>query len=163
MRRPRFNSLMLGADCPMCETESAIHQQRIVDLKGIGRLLKFSTLCERCHYSNMEFIPFNVKKPSVVRFSIKNKIDLDAKVIKSQSCTFKIPELGVEVGPGPESHAEIMNVDGVLSSINLALEYEYGSNKLSKVIERIKKGKGKVTLVLDDPLGVSRVIPNREF
>jgi C4-type Zn-finger protein len=49
----------------------------------------------------------------------------------------------------------------VLSNITLALEYEYGSNKLSKAIKRIREGKSKATLVLDDPTGASTVIPRK--
>jgi zinc finger protein len=109
----------------------------------------------------MEFVPFSSKKRLVVKFPINNKLDLDAKVIKSQSCIFKIPELNLEVEPGPESQAEIINVNGVLSNITLALEYEYGSNKLSNAIKKIKEGKSKVTLILEDPIGASTVIPRK--
>ena len=161
MRKHSFNTLILNADCPDCETNSAIIQQRIVNLEGIGRVLRIGTHCQNCYYTNREFVPFNSRRRSVVRFRIKDKLDLNAKVIKSQSCTFKIPELGLELEPGPESQAEIINVNSVLSNITLALEYEYGSNKLSKAIKRIREGKSKATLVLDDPTGASTVIPQK--
>lgn len=161
MKIPFFNALNINAYCPNCEYDSAINHQRILNLPNVGKILKINTFCSSCNYNVSDFIPFNVRKSSVVKFRIRDKLDLDAKVIKSQSCVFRIPELGVEVGPGPESHAEIINVAGLLSTITLALDYEYGSNKLSRAIQQIKAGKKKVTIVLEDPLGVSRIIPRK--
>ena len=161
MRNHRFNSLVFNLYCAHCETDSVIVQQRMINLPEVGKTLRINSHCENCHANNSEFVPFHDKVNSVFKFSINDKLDLNAKVIKSQTCTFRIPELGIELEPGPESQAEIMNVEGVLSNINLALEYEYGSNKLSNDITRIKQGKKKATLVLDDPMGVSRVIPRK--
>jgi len=156
-----FNTLTFNVFCPDCESDSVILQQRIINLEGVGKVLRVNSYCENCHASSSEFIPLRVKKNHVVKFFIKDKKDLGAKVIKSQACIFKIPELGVELEPGPESQAEIIDVDSVLSNINLALKYEYGLNRLSNDIKNIKKGKKKVTLILEDPTGVSRVIPRK--
>ncbi|MBR9678718.1 MAG: ZPR1 zinc finger domain-containing protein [Nanoarchaeota archaeon] len=161
MRKHHFNSLVFNALCSQCETDSVIIHQRMIDLPEVGKTLRINSYCENCHVNSSEFVPFHDKKNSVFKFLINDKLDLNAKVIKSQDCTFRIPELGVELEPGPESQAEIINVEGVLSNITLALDYEYGSNKLSNDIARIRKGKKKVTLVLDDPMGVSRVIPRK--
>ena len=149
MRNRHFNSLVFNLYCSHCETDSVIVQQRMINLPEVGKTLRINSYCEHCHANNSEFVPFHDKKNSVFKFSIKDKFDLNAKVIKSQTCTFRIPELGVELEPGPSSQAEIINVDGVLSNINLALEYEYGSNKLSNDIARIKQGKKKIELEED--------------
>ena len=156
-----FNALNLNAYCPNCESDEGVVQHRVTLLPGVGKVLKSIIQCRHCHFNNLEFLPFQSLSPSTFKFLIKSKSDLSAKVIKSPSCVFKIPELGVEVGPGPESQAEILNVDGLLSNITLALNYEYGQNKLSSDIKLIKAGKKKATLVLEDPLGFSRIIPKR--
>ena len=152
-----FNSLNSNSFCPSCESDTVFSQQRLVFFDD-NKVLKSTLHCSQCFYNGVEFLPLHTTSPSTFEFSIKDKADLSAKVIKSQSCIFKIPELGVEVGPGPESQAEILNVDGLLSNITLALSFEYGSSKLTTDIKKIKEGKLKATLVLEDPLGLSKVI-----
>lgn len=156
-----FNALNLNSYCPSCESDEAVVQQRVTVFSGVGRVLKSVIQCARCNYNTLEFLPLQAGSPSTFKFFIRDKSDLTAKVIKSQSCVFKIPELGVEVGPGPESQAEIINVEGLLSNITLALNYEYGTNELALGINLIKSGKKRATLVLEDPLGLSRVIPKK--
>jgi len=153
-----FNSLNSNSYCPSCESDSVFSMQRLVFFEGAGKVLKSTLHCSQCYANSIEFLPLETTVPSTFKFLISDKKDLNAKVIKSQSCVFKIPELGVEINPGPESQAEILNVDGLLSNITLALSYEYGSNKLTTDIKKIKEGKLKATLVLEDPLGLSKVI-----
>ena len=47
---------------------------------------------------------------------------MNVRVVKSQSATITIPELGVKVEPGPQSQSYISNVEGVLKRFEDAVE-----------------------------------------
>ena len=96
---------------------------------------------------------------------------MDVRVVKSQSATIKIPELGLEEEPGPQSQSYISNVEGVLkrfeNAVKTALswteddESRKNAVRILEEIDQVKNGENIVTLIIEDPFGHS-VIENKD-
>ena len=82
-----------------------------------------------------------------------------------------IPELGVQVDPGPACEGFVSNVEGVLNRIDAVIasvsrwtedpqELE-NAGHLRIWIEQVKEGKRSVTLRIDDPTGNSAILGDK--
>ncbi len=152
--------------CPACGKEVKIISTTY-DAPYFGKVLLTSITCE-CGFKHADSIVVDIKEP--VRFKIKvNKDNLFAKVIRSTSGTIRIPEIGVDMEPGPASQAFITNLEGVLVRIEdivkLARKWNEGdAEKVARcewILERIRnavEGNEELTLVLEDPFGNSLII-----
>jgi zinc finger protein len=84
--------------------------------------------------------------------------------------TIKIPELGVEITPGPACEGFVSNIEGVLDRIErvveAALRWSEGEEKenaraLLSRIAQARKGALPFTLILEDPSGNSAIISEK--
>ena len=103
------------------------------------------------------------------RYTLKiSKETLSVRVVRSQSATVTIPELGFKVEPGPKSEGYVTNVEGILTrfegAIKKALQLfedeesqKNAKNTLAEIQELIK-GNGSATLIIDDPFGQSNIV-----
>ena len=76
--------------------------------------------------------------------------DMNILVAKSSTGTVKIPEIGLEVKPGPASQGYITTVEGILMRVNEVL-----GKKTTKVNDLLE-GK-QFTLIIYDPIGNSAI------
>ncbi|WGI16748.1 hypothetical protein [Methanonatronarchaeum sp. AMET-Sl] len=88
---------------------------------------------------------------------ISCKKDLDIKVNRSSKAVLKVPELGVEITPGPAESDPIKDIKDVILRIekillNYVEESEKKTNLLQKITE-IKSGNKEATLIIEDPTG----------
>jgi len=156
-----FKSLVTGLVCPACESDSAVLQQRMTTVENVGKMLRITLSCAHCFHHENDFIPLFKKEPSRIEFSIEDENDLDAKVVKSNTCKLKIPELDLEVDPDPEAASVISNVDEVLNRIRFHSELSYDYKTIESAITNARRGKRKLTLILEDPTGVSTIISKK--
>jgi len=86
------------------------------------------------------------------------------------TASLSIPELGVEINPGPACTGFVTNVEGVLDRIGQVVEatcrWNEGETKETAcaLLERIaqaREGKLPFTLVLDDPSGNSAIVSEK--
>lgn len=152
--------------CPVCGNEVKIITTTY-DAPYFGKVLLTSITCD-CGFKHADSIVVDIKEP--VRFKIKvNKDNLFAKVIRSTSGTIRIPEIGVDMEPGPASQAFITNLEGVLTRIEdiVKLAREWNKDDEEKVarcdwiLEKIRntvEGNEELTLILEDPFGNSLII-----
>jgi len=151
--------------CPVCGKEVKI-VTTTYDTPYFGKVLLTSITCE-CGFKHADSIVVDIKEP--VRFKIKvNRNNLFTKVIRSTSGTIRIPEIGVDMEPGPASQAFITNIEGVLARIEdivrLARKWNEGdAEKVARcdwILERIRntvEGDEELTLILEDPFGNSLI------
>lgn len=156
------------ADCPICNA----HQSMEVTTKTeiipyFGEIMESTLLCSECGYKHADTICIDQKEP--VKYTLLvGKDNLNARVVKSQSTTITIPEIGLKVEPGPQSQGYVSNVEGVLKrfekAVKTALSWteedhvKQNAVQILEDIERVKNGEKKVTLVLEDPFGHSIVM-----
>lgn len=137
------------------------------EIPYFGEILESTLLCSKCGYRHSDTICLEQKEP--VRYSLNiNKDNINARVVKSQSATLSIPELGLKVEPGPKSQGYVSNVEGVLnrfeSAVATAIEWAEEENitenalKILEKIENLKSGDEVATLVIEDPFGHSLII-----
>ena len=139
---------------------------RVEKIPYFGEIMESVLICERCNYRSTDIICLEQKEPS--RYIIEAGEDtLNARVVKSQSATIRIPELGLKVEPGSRSAGYISNIEGVVERFETALktalklfENDESKEKASKILEmlqEVREGARKVTVVIEDPFGQSFV------
>ncbi len=151
--------------CPVCGKEMRITEVPY-EIPYFGKVVLFSMICS-CGYKFSDVILPAAEKP--VRYKIKvNESTLSARVVKSSSATIRIPELEIEVFPGPRSEGYISNVEGVLLRIENAVktamlfseseEEKRKAEEILQVLEKARKGEKEITLIIEDPSGNSAII-----
>ena len=93
---------------------------------------------------------------------VKEPKDLNALVIKAAPATIRIPELGIEIFPGPVAPGYITTVEGVLQRVidhapSECLDESNPCYERIEVIRRAMDGSITFTLIIEDPSGRSAV------
>ena len=156
-------------DCPICNSKNSLKViSKELDIPYIGKVLETTIICDRCKYRKSDILPLEVKEPKRYILEIGSEDDLLKRVVKSSTGHIKIPELGFEVKPGPASEGYVSNVEGVLNRMESSLktlinwaetdEEKENALKVYDKLDEVKKGKRKVTLIIEDPLGHSMII-----
>lgn len=158
----------INTDCPVCKGKNSLEMtSKTEEIPYFGEILESTILCRECGYRHSDTICLEQKDP--VRYSLTiKKNNLNARVVKSQSATLRIPELGLKVEPGPKSQGYVSNVEGVLgrfeSAIATAIEWAEDETtvknalKILENIENLKSGEFSATLIIEDPFGHSTII-----
>ena len=151
--------------CPVCGRE-LLTMWVPDDIPYFGEVMHITSQCE-CGFKYSDTLILTQREPVHYELKVKSRDDLDSRVVRSTSGTIRIPELGVDIEPGPASESFVSNVEGVLDRVSDILEMvkrwdEEGkterAHELLCTIEDIKAGKCEVTVILEDPLGNSAII-----
>ncbi|KZX12025.1 ZPR1 zinc finger domain-containing protein [Methanobrevibacter filiformis] len=155
-------------NCPVCGGDNtAKSTTKTESIPHFGEIMHSSMVCDACGYKHNDVIVLDQKDP--IRYELKiNEVNLSSRVVKSQSATVSIPELGLKVEPGSKSIAYVSNVEGVLirfkDAVKRALilfsddESQRNGKTILYNIEEVFKGNLEVTLIIEDPLGNSKVM-----
>lgn len=158
-------NLITKSTCPLCKKELVTNWVQ-ENIPFFGEVLLVTSLCE-CGFRYSDTLILAQRKPVRYELKIKNKEDLNARVVRSTSGTIRIPELGVEIEPGPASEAFVSNIEGVLERVEEILqnvmlwkeeEKTARAEQLLSTIEKIKTGEYRITVIIEDPLGNSAII-----
>ncbi len=151
--------------CPLCHKELLTNW--VPDnIPFFGEVMHITTLCE-CGFRYSDTLILAQSKPVRYELKIKNQDDLDARVVRSTSGTIRIPELGVDIEPGPASESFVSNIEGVLDRVEeiLGMVTRWGEKEkteraleLLSILEKIKAGNYEITVIIEDPLGNSAII-----
>jgi zinc finger protein len=163
-------SLTTSSPCPICAAEVEFFW-KTEDLPHFGETMIVSGTCSCCGFKHIDTIPLSQKEPSRYTIEVSELDDLDARVIRSCSGTVHVPELGVDIEPGPASESYLTNIEGVLDRIegivNFAtrsareagdLEKTSAGEAILDMISRARQGQFGFTMVIEDPMGNSAII-----
>ncbi len=152
-------------ECPACGSELSVMTDTYY-APHFGELFLSSASCE-CGFRYTD--SFSLEVNEAVRYKMEIREDnLSTKVIRSTSGTVRIPEIGIDLEPGPASQGFITNLEGVLRKMEDVVQTARGWNSdnykkvekcdwiLDQIYETID-GNVTLTLVLEDPLGNSVV------
>jgi len=165
--------LIFKVNCPICGSENSTVIKQIIDIPNFGKTLMISYQCVDCSYKFNDF--FNLESRSPKRYILKCEgiEDLSARLIKSGSCTIRIPELEVNIEPGPASEGIITNVEGIIRRVEeiiSILEHDERFrenidkiNEKKEIIKSILNGEYEFTIILEDPFGNSKIISERNL
>jgi len=154
--------------CPCCGRDLNI-LTHIHEIPYFGKIAIFTVICE-CGFKKTDIEYLEEKKFKKHILKVESEKDLEAKIVRSSYGKIEIPELGLELLPGPAAEGFITNVEGLLMRFEWALEMllkwklEEGDidayNKGLEVKEKIKLAKeGKIpfTVIVEDETGNSLI------
>tara|TARA_B110000459_G_C16456112_1_gene422990 strand:- start:199 stop:828 length:630 start_codon:yes stop_codon:yes gene_type:complete len=102
--------------CPICAVEGQLGMVANVDeIPYFGEHTQVTVLCHACGWRQTDFIPAEGKKAGAWSLILDDTKKLRSRVVRSSSCTVKIPELDLEVMPGTNSTGYVSNIEGVLN------------------------------------------------
>lgn len=157
--------------CASCGRETLNVREVYSQIPKFGKTVMVSMLCSKCGYRLFDTVSLEYKGPTKVEFQVKNAKDLTARIIRSTTSTLTVPELGLELKPGPRSEAFITNVEGVLdrfSGVANQLIRGYRGKSKEKAKEALKRirsaidGKIPFKIIIEDDFGNSAIIPPEE-
>ncbi|WP_458403428.1 ZPR1 zinc finger domain-containing protein [Methanobrevibacter sp.] len=166
MNEESLNEMIIK--CPACSVEGKAKSiMKELNIPHFGQVLETSIQCPVCGFKHSDIIALEQRDPAKYILEI-NKNTLTVRVVRSQSATVSIPEVGIKVEPGPKSEGYVTNVEGILNrfedavkkALNLFDDEESqknGKNTL-KQIQDLKQGNGTATLIIQDPFGQSNIV-----
>jgi zinc finger protein len=154
--------------CPYCEREIQYLYQT-ENIPYFSDILIVSGRCE-CGYRHADTLILGEAEPARWEIRVEGPEDLNARVVRSASGTLRIPELGVEIDPGPACEGFVSNVEGVLGRIDDVvagvLTWAEGEERenalvLRTRIELAREGSLPFTLSIEDPTGNSAIVSGK--
>jgi zinc finger protein len=155
--------------CPSCSNEIEYLYQT-ENIPYFSEILIISANCPTCGYRYVNTQLLKSAEPSRYEFSISAAEDLSTRVVRSMGGTVKIPELGVQIDPGPACQGFVTNVEGVLDRIEDVVqsallwtedEEKKNAHVLLERIAQARSGTFPFTLILDDPSGNSAIVSKK--
>lgn len=154
--------------CPACSVEGKAKSiMKELEIPHFGKVLETSIQCPSCGFKHSDIIALEQNDPAKYVLEI-NKNTLTVRVVRSQSATVSIPEIGIKVEPGPKSEGYVTNVEGILNrfedavkkALNLFEDEESQKNAKNTLnqIQELKNGNGTATLIIQDPFGQSNIV-----
>jgi zinc finger protein len=160
----------LGIVCPSCNEANLLMRSMLYSIPFFNELAMFSMECPSCNFSHNDVFSAEQRKPARFTLYVDTLALLRARVVRSGSGTFRLPEFGIDVEPGPTAESFITNVEGVLqrtmSVVETAIRFADQPEEKAKGAEilenmnRAIEGDFHFTLVIEDPAGVSGIIPD---
>jgi zinc finger protein len=161
------------SNCPVCNAKITFDWET-KDIPHFGEAMVIAGVCESCGFRLSDVILLSQGEPVRYTITIEDAEDLNARVIRSTSGTIRLPELGINVEPGPASDAYISNVEGVLQKVKGIVAFatksardagvEENTRRGECILERIEQamnGIGPLTIILEDPLGNSAIVSEK--
>ncbi len=155
-----------GAVCPACGKKTLRTVIVEKDLPHFGRAVIVTSRCSSCGYTHTDVMELEDRGHKVFRLYVDDPKKLNALVVRSASSTVRIPEMDLELHPGPFSNGFITTVEGILDRFESAArkvvpETEDERKALDLALQEIRDAKGgkkRFTLEIEDPRGVSGII-----
>ena len=124
--------------CPFCHKNALILAQEETDIPFFGKTFVFSMDCSNCKYHKSDVESAELKDPVKIVFTVESQKDLNVRVVKSAAATVKIPQMRMDVRPGPASDGFITNIEGILNRFEKIIEEQRDSAEDDKVKKHAK-------------------------
>jgi zinc finger protein len=160
---------LVPGPCPSCSNEIEYLYQT-ENIPYFSELLIVSANCPSCGYRYVDTQLLTSAEPRRYEFFVSAAEDLAVRVVRSMTGTVKIPELGVEIDPGPACHGFVTNIEGVLDRVEKVVqgtllwaegEERENAKILLEQIAQARSGALPFTLILDDPSGNSAIVSEK--
>jgi zinc finger protein len=163
----------VSTPCPMCRAVGQLTMlSTTVNVPYFGDGLETMLRCGACGFRHADFMILGQKEPMRLAFRVGSEQDLTVRVIRSNSGTVRIPELGFTAEPSSLSESYVSNVEGVLDRAKdvllTALEFHGEDPEKARLLqeylmryERMLVGALPFDLVIDDPFGNSAILSER--
>jgi zinc finger protein len=170
MGKKKQSNKLGGQLCPMCRKKTLTLMESKLEVPYFGNVFVFSMTCSSCKYRKADLEAEEKKEPCKYTFEVKNKKDLNVRVVKSSEATVKIPHVGV-MTPGPASEGFISNIEGIIVKFKEQVETlrdteedpaaKKKAKNLLKKIQKVLWGNEKLKIIIEDPTGNSAIISDK--
>lgn len=159
--------MRVQAPCPACRKDGVSLETVTHQVAHFGEVIESVLRCERCGFRTSSTLIADQREGMRHELAVDGEAALSARVVRSTSCTVRVPELGVKIEPAMASDAYITNVEGLLVRIEQVLMHVRASGdeqQQDKAVELLDKlgrmvdGEEAFTVILDDPLGNSAIV-----
>ena len=157
--------------CPICNEKKLSLSEDEMDIPFFGLAYVFGMTCSGCGFHKSDVEAAESREPVKVSFTIANSKDLNIRVVKSSEAAVKIPQLKMEMQPGPDSIGFVSNVEGLLKKFKEILESERDSTddedvrksakNLLKKLWKVECGEQELKIIIEDPSGNSAIISDK--
>ncbi len=155
------------AVCPSCLKKTLVITEFIYEIPFFGRVLITTGKCPGCNYKFSDILSLEEHEPTRFTVKVSEVEDLNALVIRSKTASIRIPELGIEISPGPAAQPYITTIEGVLyKTLDVAESYceDKDSPEYKRAVDNIRRairGELEFTFILEDPCGNSGIVHRR--
>ncbi len=149
-----------GMKCPSCGSENVELGVNEIEIPNFGKVSHYFLRCNNCGYKINDFA-YAGNYPKKAELRIEEKKDLFVKLARGSQGTISIPELGLNIYPGPVAETFVTNIEGLLERFLRVLPLFEEKEKVEekeKEINRAMNGEIKFRVIIDDPTGVSHFI-----
>jgi zinc finger protein len=153
--------------CIACAERKVVNTLTPLSLPFIGKALQTSFICTSCGFKHSDIIILENRGPRRFELLVDSPAALNSRIVRSNSGTIRIPEIGLGIEPGTASESFVSNVEGVLDRVSEVVMivrrdaeldiFEKCESLLGK-ISRMKEGNEPFHLVIEDPYGNSAII-----
>jgi len=151
--------------CPSCGKPTKVEMYSY-EAPIEGTLLLIVINCKHCGYRYREATPMNIRESGIkIVIPIDGEDSLRVLLYRSPKAHIKIPELGIDIIPGPANLGEITTVEGLLTHIaeNLfplcdSMDDPPRCYEVVAKLMNLANGLERGTLVILDPSGLSTVL-----
>lgn len=156
----------VDAPCPACGGTGVELRTVTHEIAFFGEVVESILRCQRCGYRTSNTLIAEQSQGTRHELAVDGD-GLSARVIRSTSCTVRVPDLGVEIEPAAASDAYITNVEGILERIESVLgqvrrtgdgDQVAKARELTEALHRMADGERAFRVILDDPLGNSAIV-----
>ena len=156
--------------CPACNKGKLRIQSMLYSVPFFNELAMFNMECPECGFRHSDVFSAEQRKPSRFTMHVDDVSHLNIRVVRSGSCTYRFPEWGIDVEPGPMAESFITNIEGLLYRVRSVIETaanfadeESEKERAYEILGQMElalKGDFPFTLVMEDPAGVSGILPD---
>jgi len=160
----------LASICPLCNKGKLRIQSMLYSVPFFNELAIFNLECPDCGFRHSDVFSAEQRKPSRFTMHVDDVSLLNVRIVRSGSCTYRFPEWGIDVEPGPTADSFITNIEGLLYRVRAVVEtarnfadLESEKQRAGEILEEMKaalRGEYSFTLVMEDPAGVSGILPD---
>jgi zinc finger protein len=160
----------LSITCPSCGGGELQVHSMMYNVPFFNELAMFSMKCPECGFTHSDVFSAESRPPMRWTLYVDAEELLKTRVVRSGSGTVRFPEFGIDIEPGPAAESYISNVEGVLYRtrpvVESAIRFADGESERrqgEKVLEMIKaaiNGELAFTIVIEDPMGMSGLLPD---
>lgn len=166
---PREN-IVMTIPCSICKADSHVSTAEI-DVPHFGPVLILKTQCSSCGFKHSDIYVLKNNVPSVYTMRVEGVEDLKARVVRSNTALIRIPQLGIQITPGPYAESYISNIEGILErlenaarsimTLNSKDSHRTQQEAFLARISAARNGEMKFTVIIKDPAGNSVIISQK--
>src|SRR3989344_753399 len=157
--------------CPFCNKKTLTLIEEEKEIPYFGKCFLMTMDCSNCKYHKFDIESSERKDPVRYTFTVKDKKDMNVRVVKGSEATVKIPTLRMEVKPGIGSIGYISNIEGVIRRFKKIIEDQRDNaekdsvkkqaKNLLKKLWKVENGEMEIRIIIEDSSGNSAIISER--